>query len=131
MCESEVNKQIRTHARILLAKLSYFSNYPKINKFFLLQFERTDCSRRGDRHGAVSASAPVQNSNMASSPEALTHRARRRNWTAEKSIRVEDLENELEAYAPLIKCETKGEKTYYKCPMRNRFECPMIVRTVR
>jgi hypothetical protein len=86
---------------------------------------------RGDRHGAVSASAPVQNSNSESSPEALTHGTRRRNWTAEKSIRFEDLENELEAYEPLIKCETKCEKTYYKCPMRNRFEDPMIVRTVR
>jgi hypothetical protein len=49
----------------------------------------------------------------------------------EKSICLEDLENELEAYAPVKKCETKCEKTYYKCPMRNRFECPMIVRTVR
>jgi hypothetical protein len=46
-------------------------------------------------------------------------------------INLVDLENELEAYAPLIKCETKCEKTYYKCPIRNRFECPMIVRTVR
>jgi hypothetical protein len=31
---------------------------------------------------------------------------------------LEDLENELEAYAPLIKYETKSEKTYYNCPMR-------------
>jgi hypothetical protein len=48
-----------------------------------------------------------------------------------KSIRLEDLENELEAYAPLIKCETKCEKAYCKCPRRNRFQSPMIVRTVR
>jgi hypothetical protein len=49
----------------------------------------------------------------------------------EKSLSLAELENELEAYAPIIKCETKCEKTYYKCPIRNRFECPMVVRTVR
>jgi hypothetical protein len=42
-----------------------------------------------------------------------------------------NLKSKLEAYAPLIKCETKCEKSYCKCPMRNRFECPMTVRTVR
>ena len=84
-----------------------------------------------DRHGAVSASAPVQNSNSASSPDVPTYRASRRNWAAENPVRSEDLENKLELYALLIKCETKCEKTHYKCPIRNRFECPMIVRTVR
>jgi hypothetical protein len=44
MCDSKVNKQIRTHTRILLAKLSYFSNSPK-NDFCQLQFERTDWSQ--------------------------------------------------------------------------------------
>ena len=86
---------------------------------------------RGDRHGAVSVSAFAQNSNNASSQESPAYRARRRNWTVEKSVSLEDLEKELEAYAPIIKCETKCEKPYYKCPMRNRFECPMLVRTVR
>jgi hypothetical protein len=47
-----------------------------------------------------------------------------------KSVRLEDLEKELEAYASLINRETKCEKTY-KCPMRNCFECPLTVRTVR
>jgi hypothetical protein len=49
----------------------------------------------------------------------------------EKSVSLEDLEKELEAYTPITKCETKCDKTYDMCPMRNRFECPMVVRTVR
>jgi hypothetical protein len=86
---------------------------------------------RGDRHGALFASAPVKNSNSASSLESPTYRAFRRNWTVEKSVRLEDLEKVFEAYAPFMKFETKCENIYYMCPMRNRFDCPMIVRTVR
>jgi hypothetical protein len=82
-------------------------------------------------HGAVSASGLIQNSNSTSFQEAPAYRARRRNWTVEKSVSLEDLGNELDANAPITLCETKCEKTYYKCPMRNRFECPMVVRMVR
>jgi hypothetical protein len=59
------------------------------------------------------------------------HTARVEGLGRGKINRLEDLENELEAYEPLIKCEMKCEQTYYKCPMRNRFECPMIIRNVR
>jgi hypothetical protein len=53
------------------------------------------------------------------------------NWKVEKSLSLEDLEKELDAYAPITKCETKCENTYYKCPIMNRFEFPMVVREVR
>jgi hypothetical protein len=86
---------------------------------------------RDDIHGAVSESVGIQNnSNEAWAQDAPAYRARRRTWTVDKSVILEDLEKELEAHSPIVKCETKCDKTYYECPMRNRFECPMVVRAV-
>jgi hypothetical protein len=86
---------------------------------------------RDDIHGPVSESLHIQNNSLeASAHDAPSYRARRRTWTIDKSVILEDLEKELEAYSPIAKCETKCDKTYYKCPMRNQFECPMVVRTV-
>jgi hypothetical protein len=28
-------------------------------------------------------------------------------------------------------CETKCDKTYYRCPMRNRFKSPFVRRTIK
>jgi hypothetical protein len=52
-------------------------------------------------------------------------------WTTEKSVHPSSVDAELEEFGPLKKCETKCEKTYYRCPMRKRFGCGMVIRTVR
>jgi hypothetical protein len=52
-------------------------------------------------------------------------------WTQKKSVHPSSLDAELEEFGLLTKCETKSEKTYYWCPMRKRFGCGMVVRTVR
>jgi hypothetical protein len=56
---------------------------------------------------------------------------RRSAWTAEKSVHPSDLDTELEAFRPLSKCETKCDKTYYRCPFKKRFNCAMVIRTIR
>jgi MULE transposase domain len=56
---------------------------------------------------------------------------RRAVWTAQKSVHPSILDNELEAFGPLSKCETKCDKTYYRCPFKKRFNCSMVIRTIR
>jgi MULE transposase domain len=63
--------------------------------------------------------------------ENIQTRRRRPTWTTEKSVHPSDLEAELEEFGPLKKCETKCDKTYYRCPLRKRFACAMVIRTVR
>jgi hypothetical protein len=52
-------------------------------------------------------------------------------WTTKKSFHPSSLDAELEEFGPLTKCETKCEKTYYRCPMRKSFGCGMVVCTIR
>jgi hypothetical protein len=52
-------------------------------------------------------------------------------WTAQKSVHPSRLDNELDAFGPLSKCETKCVKTYYRCPFKKRFNCSMVIRTIR
>jgi hypothetical protein len=56
---------------------------------------------------------------------------RRAIWAAKKSVHPSKLEAELEEFGPLSKCETKCDKTYYKCPFKKRFNCGMVIRTIR
>jgi hypothetical protein len=52
-------------------------------------------------------------------------------WTAEKSVHPSKLDAELDEFGPLSKCETKCDKTYYRCPFKKRFNCGMVIRTIR
>jgi hypothetical protein len=52
-------------------------------------------------------------------------------WATKKSVHPSSLDSELEEFGPLAKCETKCEKTSYRCPMRKRFGCGMVFRTIR
>ena len=56
---------------------------------------------------------------------------RRAVWTAQNSVHPSRLDNELESFGPLSKCETKCDKTYYRCPFKKRFNCGMVIRTIR
>jgi MULE transposase domain len=66
-----------------------------------------------------------------SSVEANVHSRREHIWVTEKSVHPSKVDKELEEFGSLTKCETKCEKTYYKCTMRRRFGCDMVIRTVR
>jgi MULE transposase domain/SWIM zinc finger len=52
-------------------------------------------------------------------------------WVVANSVLPTNLSAELEKYAPSRVCETKCDKTYYRCPMRNRFKCPFVLRTIK
>jgi hypothetical protein len=62
---------------------------------------------------------------------------RRAVWKAKKSVHPSRLDNEFESFGPLRKCETnfvcetKCDKTYYRCPFKKRFNCSMVIRTIR
>jgi hypothetical protein len=56
---------------------------------------------------------------------------RRAAWTAQIYFHPSRLDNELESFGPLNKCETKCDKTYYRCPFKKRFNCSMVIRTIR
>jgi MULE transposase domain len=52
-------------------------------------------------------------------------------WVVANSLIPTNLPAELEKYAPSRVYETKCDKTYYSCPMRNRFKCPFVLRTIK
>jgi hypothetical protein len=52
-------------------------------------------------------------------------------WVVANSVRPTNLSAELEKYAPSRVCETKCDKTFYRCPMRNRFKCSFVFRTIK
>ena len=52
-------------------------------------------------------------------------------WVVANSVLPTNISSELEKYAPSRVCETKCDKTYYRCPMRNRFKCPFVLRTIK
>jgi hypothetical protein len=55
----------------------------------------------------------------------------RRVWAVASSLLPTNLPAELKKYAPSRVYETKCDKTYYRCPMRNRFKCPFVLRTIK
>jgi hypothetical protein len=55
----------------------------------------------------------------------------RRVWVVANSVIPTNIPAELEKYAPSRVCETKCDKTYYRCPMRNCFKCPFVLRTIK
>jgi hypothetical protein len=52
-------------------------------------------------------------------------------WVVANSVLPTNLSAELEKCAPSRECETKCDKAYYRCPVRNRFKCPFVHRTIK
>jgi MULE transposase domain/SWIM zinc finger len=90
-------------------------------------------SNSSSSHGEfVDAAGPGGHSEGRADEQGVMNHSRcRAVWTAQKSVHPSMLDAELEEFGPLSKCETKSDKTYYRCPFQKRFKCPIVIRTFR